>query len=1097
MEETQQRELKSSITKATIPPFLEGSTTPRGLTLKRLHTTPGINPSDGIIFEKRTSKVTNPDGSVVFEAKEVEVPSTWSQLATDIAASKYFRKNGVPQTREETSVQQLVFRIARTIREFGEKNHYFISKESAETFEAELSYLLFQQHMAFNSPVWFNCGLYQHYGISGNSENFYWNQKTKKIEKTKDSYSHPQCSACFIQSVDDSLPSIFDLVKNEARIFKFGSGSGTNFSSIRGATEKLSGGGTSSGLLRFLKVLDSGAAATKSGGTTRRAAKMTCLDVEHPEILDFIRWKSKEEEKVKALVQAGYSADFEGEAYGTVSGQNSNNSVRLSNEFMEAVINNKDWHTRLRTTGEIHQTYKAREIFHEIAKAAWECADPGVQFDTTINDYHTCADTSQINASNPCSEYMFIDDSACNLASINLMKYYDQQTKTFDIKAFEHTVEISIIAQEILVDFASYPTEKIGKNSHDYRPLGLGYANLGTLLMVNGFPYDSQEGRAWCGSITAIMQGKALSTSAKIASIKGPFTKYPGNKHSMMSVMHKQKNATHQIPTSCPDYLRKAAKEKMSEAVYLGEKYGYRNSQVTVLAPTGTIGLLMDCDTTGIEPDFALVKFKKLTGGGYFKIVNQAVPKSLKTLHYSTADIKSIVEYICGTMRFENAPHIDTQTLLKKGISQDDINKVTKALSSSLNLKFAFNRHTIREETFQRLGISREKYTDANFDLLKELGFSKKQIQEAEEVICGRMTIEGCPNLKAEHVAVFDCANPCGEKGKRFLSPISHLKMMAAAQPFLSGAISKTVNMPYETTVKEIEDLYMEAWKLKLKAVAIYRNGSKMSQPLSSSLSEEGEKKPTKDLDFSTLSEEETKEIMKKVLLRAEELKIISPSTKTVQEHSTTSILNRNIKALPSKRKGFTVEAKVGGQKVYCRTGEYNNGTLGEIAIDIHKEGASFRSLLNCFAQSVSMGLQSGIPLEKYVDAFTFVRFEPHGTVDHPNIKSATSVVDFIFRMLGMEYLGRTDFVHIKPTTLPHSREPHLPGMESSAVKENPKEGIRMILGPEASSEKLGTEQLYTRMMGEALPCSQCGHTTIRNGTCYRCLNCGTSMGCS
>ena len=898
--------------------------------------------------------------------------------------------------------------------------------------------------------------------------------------------------------MDDSLSSIFDLVKNEARIFKFGSGSGTNFSNLRGPTEKLSGGGTSSGLMRFLEVLDSGAAATKSGGTTRRAAKMTCLNVDHPEILDFIQWKSKEEKKVKALVEAGYSSDYEGEAYRTVSGQNSNNSVRLSDDFMETVIKDKDWHTKLRTTGQNHKTHKARDIFHEIAKAAWACADPGVQFDTIINSYHTCADTTRINASNPCSEYMFVDDSACNLASINLMKYYDEKAKTFNVKAFEHAIEISIIAQEILVDFASYPTKKIGINSHNYRPLGLGYANLGTLLMVNGFPYDSEEGRAWCGSITAIMQGTALTTSAKIASIKGPFDKYTDNKGSMMSVVRKHQSSASHISNACPSYLRKAAKEQLDEAVAWGERYGYRNSQVTVLAPTGTIGLLMDCDTTGVEPDFALIKFKKLSGGGYFKIINQSVPKALKALSYSPQDTKSIVEYICGTMHFEGAPHINGKSLLEKGLSQDDIDKVTATLSGSLSLKFAFNRYTISEETFQRLNIPREKYTDANFDMLRELGFSKKQIQEAGEIICGRMTIEGCPNLKPEHLVVFDCANPCGEKGKRYLSPISHLKMMAAAQPFLSGAISKTVNVPYETSIEEIEDLYMEAWKLKLKAVAIYRNGSKMSQPLSSSFPKE-EEASIKKLDLSTLSKEDTKELMKKVLLRAEELKLFSPSTKMTVESPSIPAIEINTQTLPSKRKGFTVEAKVGGQKIYCRTGEFDNGALGEISIDMHKEGASFRGLLNCFAQSVSMGLQSGVPLEKYVEAFTFVRFEPHGPVDHPNIKSATSVVDFIFRMLGMEYLGRTDFVHIKPITLPHSREPHLPGMEETSIEDNSKqESIRMALEEkEPIYEEQGTEQLYTRMMGESPPCSQCGHTTIRNGTCYRCLNCGTSMGCS
>ena len=993
--------------------------------LERRHTRPGVNPLDEIAYEKRAARIGNPDGSVVFEMKDAEVPKDWSQLASDILISRYFRRAGIPETGCETSVKQVVFRIAHTIRMFGEQAGYFVTAEQADIFEAELSYLLITQRGAFNSPVWFNVGLYQQYGILGSGGSYYFNESANKIEETTSSYIHPQASACFIQSVNDDLSDIFDLAKNESKIFKFGSGTGTNFSKIRGHMEKLSGGGTSSGLMSFLEVLDRGAGATKSGGITRRAAKMVCLDVDHPEIEEFIQWKLKEEKKVAALVASGYSSDFNGEAYKTVSGQNSNNSIRLSDEFMNAVVQDGEWRTFLRTTKEVYKTHKARELFELIAKSSWVCADPGVQFDTTINKWHTCAASGKINASNPCSEFMFLDDSACNLASINLLKYLDDNGD-FDVEGFRHACRIFFLAQEILVEQSSYPTPKIAQNSRDYRPLGLGYANLGALLMVKGISYDSETGRSWCGVLTATMQGEAFSTSAEIAALKGPFEGYRKNSEGMLNVLKMHRDAVQNISKGAPDYLFASAKASLNRAVELGEQHGYRNAQATVLAPTGTIGLLMDCDTTGIEPDFALVKFKKLAGGGCFKIVNQAVPRALKTLGYDSNEIAAIVHYIVGALTLNEAPHINERSLLAKGLSSEDIKQINRALKGVFELGFAFNASTISEATLTKLGLKGKQ------NILTALGFSQNEIDEANEWICGRMTVEGCPQLKIEHLAVFDCANRCGKIGKRFLSPMSHIQMMAAAQPFLSGAISKTVNLPNEATIDDIQNIYMEAWKSGLKAVAIYRDGSKLSQPLSTTKDQQRNAEPTK--------------------------------------------ISRRI--LPKKRKGFTVESRVGGHKIYVRTGEHEDGGLGEIFVDMHKEGAAFRSLLNCFAIAVSKGLQYGVPLKEYVDTFTFTRFEPNGIVDHENIKSATSVIDFIFRLLGMEYLGMTDFLHVQPTKAGHATH------EQSLVIAH-------------SNSNNGAAQLYSQLMGDAPACSSCGHTTVRNGTCYRCLNCGNSMGCS
>ncbi|MBI2501196.1 MAG: vitamin B12-dependent ribonucleotide reductase [Deltaproteobacteria bacterium] len=940
-----------------------------GLTMERRFTKEGLSPYDMVEWEKRSSVIKEPDGRVVFEMHNLEIPKSWSQLATDIVAQKYFRKAGVPKEGHETSVRQVIYRIAHTLRTAGEEGGYFTSEREATIFEDELTYLLLTQRGAFNSPVWFNCGLHHEYKIEGSGGNWYWDHQLHQLKETKDAYANPQCSACFIQAVDDDLMSIFDLAKSEARLFKYGSGTGTNFSKIRGKQERLSGGGTSSGLMSFLEVLDKGAGATKSGGTTRRAAKMVCLDMDHPEILDFINWKVREERKAGILIQqGGFTSDFNGEAYHTVSGQNSNNSVRVSDEFMNAVLQGGKWSTRFRTTGESCQTFEAGYMMKQISEAAWSCADPGVQYDTTINDWHTCSNIDRINASNPCSEYMFLDNSACNLASLNLMKFVDEKGD-FLTEDYRHAVRVFITAMEIIVGFASYPVKQIAQNSIDYRPLGIGYANLGTLLMTSGIAYDSPKGRAIAAALTAIMTGHAYRVSSEIAAVVGPFAGFKKNREPMLRVMNKHREAAYKIDArQCPSPLLKAAQEDWDEAIRLGEIHGYRNAQASVLAPTGTIGLLMDCDTTGVEPEFSLIKWKKLAGGGHFKIINQSVPLALTHLGYASEDVEKIQKHI-----------------LEKG------------------------------------------------------------------------TIEGTPVLKESDLSVFDCANKCGE-GVRFIDPMGHVKMMAAVQPFISGAISKTVNLPNEVTVEDIKNIYIEGWKLGLKAIALYRDGSKHSQPLNTGTAEKetGSGSP-------------------------------SSSTTTVDESDCRGVRCE----LPVKRRGFTVESSVRGHKIFLRTGEYEDGKLGEIFIDMYKEGAAYRSLINCFAIAISIGLQYGVPLEKFVNAFTFTRFEPQGPTDHTNIKFCTSILDFIFRVLGMEYLGRTDFVHLKPATLDEGTKQVAAGsVGAAAVSDFPVES-KVNTIPSEMGKELGD------LMGDAPPCDLCGHITVRNGTCYKCINCGNSMGCS
>ncbi len=1002
----------------------------RGVKISRKFTTQGVPALDSIKYEKRVSKITEPDGKIVFEMKNVEVPVSWSQLATDIIAQKYFRKAGV-NGGSETSAKQVVYRVAHTIRQFGEDKGYFASKEDADTFEEELSFICITQRGAFNSPVWFNCGLAL-YGIKGDSGNYAWDFASKTVVEIENAYDRPQCSACFIQKVEDSLMGIFELAKNEARLFKYGSGTGSNFSKIRAKQENLSGGGISSGLMSFLEVLDKGAGAIKSGGTTRRAAKMVTLDIDHPEIRDFINWKVDAEKKAKALIDAGYDGDWRGEAYRTVSGQNSNNSVRVTDEFMEKVEKGGKFWTKFRTTGENYEEMDAQELFDDICKAAWSCADPGLQFDTTINKWHTSSNTDRINGSNPCSEYMFLDDTACNLSSINLMKFL-REDGSFDIAGYRHTARILFLAQEILVDLSSYPTPTIAKNSHDFRPLGLGYANLGTLLMMMGVPYDSDRGRSIAAALTAIMHLHAFGVSAEIASVMGAFEGYELNKEPMTKVMKMHRDAAYKIDQNlCPKELFEAACEDGDLAVELGKKYGFRNAQATVLAPTGTIGLLMDCDTTGIEPEFSIVKWKKLAGGGHFKIINKSIPECLQRIGYSQEQITEIIDYVLGHTNLEKAPHINPAELNKLGFTDTQIEEALAHIQKAKSLD--------------------EWTPHLNPKNLELKGLNKAQIAEAKLYIEGAQTMEGAPYLKEEHTAIFDCANKCGN-GSRYIAPMGHVKMMGATQPFLSGAISKTVNLPKESTYEDIKKTYLESWKLGLKAIALYRDGSKHSQPLSN-------KSSSKAGEVAALPEG--------------------------------AILRGNKVALPAKRNGLTIETSIGGQKIYLRTGEYNDGTLGEIFIDSFKEGASYRSLVNCFAVAVSIGLQYGVPLEKYVDSFTFTRFDPSGFTSHPNIRTCTSIVDFIFRVLGMEYLGRTDFVHVQPETT-QIAENAIGGKIKEAMMN---EAVASMPEVAESASNSAANQLSS-MMGDAPACTTCGHITVRNASCYKCLNCGSSMGCS
>ncbi|MBI1781834.1 MAG: vitamin B12-dependent ribonucleotide reductase [Sphingobacteriales bacterium] len=1112
----------------------------KGLKFTRRFTRDGVSPFDMFEYDYRTSVIKNPSGEIVFEMNNVEVPKIWSQIATDILAQKYFRKAGVPQPDgslgRETSAKQVAHRMANCWKVWGERYDYFASETDAQIFYEELVYSILNQACVPNSPQWFNTGLYESYGIKGKPQGHYFVDAVDgQLKKSTSAYERPQPHACFILSVDDDLVNeggIMDLWVREARIFKYGSGVGTNFSNIRGEGEKLSGGGTSSGLMSFLKIGDRAAGAIKSGGTTRRAAKMVCLDLDHPEIMDFIDWKVEEEKKVGALIAAGYSHDYEGEAYRTVSGQNSNNSVRIPNEFFEKLEKGEDWELKARTDGRTMKKVPSQEVWNKIAYAAWRCADPGTQYDTTINEWHTCPQGGAIRASNPCSEYMFLDNTACNLASVNLRRFFNESDNSFDVEGFEDTCRLWTVVLEVSVLMAQFPSKEVAQLSYDYRTLGLGYANLGSMLMVSGIAYDSEEARAIAGAISAIMTGIAYKTSAELASILGPFSKYEENKDDMLRVMRNHRLAAYDADEYeklsikpqgikaqyCPDYLLKSATKAWDEAVQLGEKYGYRNAQTTVIAPTGTIGLVMDCDTTGVEPDFALVKFKKLSGGGYFKIINQSVPQALKNLGYDEKETEAIVKYAVGAATFDGAPYINSQSLSEKGFIAEEIKKLNHAVASAFEIGFVFNVYTLGEECLQRLGFKPEQYFNFEWNMLEALGFTDEQIDAANDYVCGTMTVEGAPFLKDEHLSVFDCANKCGKKGQRYIHAHGHIRMMGAAQPFLSGAISKTINLPNEASVEEIADCYMLSWKLGLKANALYRDGSKLSQPLSTK-SDSKKKDTAEEKAAEALPESVIVDMGKLTIdeLLEEVSKRVQNSADTKLKRQLARIVER--RSLPAKRRGFTQKAKINGQAVFLRTGEYTDGTVGEIFIDMAKEGATMRSMSNCFAIAVSIGLQYGVPLEEFVDKFVFTRFEPAGMVDHPNIKSTTSIVDYIFRVLAYEYLNRTDLVHVLdrpevanmgsddwdeiPGGLEYDKKPELSDVRivsatpTNTVAPQTAKTSRVSSAVKADSGLDAVNAAAKNMQSDAPSCNVCGHITIRSGTCYKCLNCGNSMGCS
>ncbi|MFA5108291.1 MAG: vitamin B12-dependent ribonucleotide reductase [Candidatus Micrarchaeia archaeon] len=1157
-----------------------------GLKIERRLTLEGTDVFSQFEYEYRSSTIRNPDGSVVFELTNIEVPKGWSQVATDILAQKYFRKAGVPQrgsdgkiildpaTNEpilgsETSIKQIVKRLSSSWRHWGERYNYFASQHDAEIFEEELTYMLLSQMAAPNSPQWFNNGLALSYGINGKSQgHFFVDAKSGELKTCEDAYTHPQLHACFIQSVTDDLVNeggIFDLLTREARLFKYGSGTGTNFSSLRSSGESLSGGGRSSGLMSFLKIYDRAAGAIKSGGTTRRAAKMVIVNVDHPDIEEFVNWKVNEEKKVAALVSGSrsirkslnkimqvaieeHSTDFsgnkrlrqvvagalarnvplnyvlralslsqqglskfdfplfdthyEGEAYITVSGQNSNNTVRITNRFMEAVDTDDNWRLVRRTDGKIARELKARELWNQISSAAWACADPGLQFDDTINEWHTCPIDGRINASNPCSEYMFLDNTACNLASLNLSKFLDEEQGTLRIDDYLHAIRLWTIVLEISVLMAGYPSSDVAQRSYTYRTLGLGYANLGTVLMVLGIPYDSPQALAISGALSAILTGQSYATSAEMAKIIGPFEAYERNKSSMLKVMRNHRRAAYNVKHSeyeglsikpigideinAPNYLVKAARDSWDHALELGEKYGYRNAQTTVIAPTGTIGLLMDCDTTGVEPDFAIVKFKKLAGGGYFKIVNHSVKKALKRLNYSKAQIEAIEQYCKGHGTLVGCPKINRESLKEKGFSDEKVDLVERQMPSVFDIKFAFNQYVLGSEFLKMLGATDADLSNPKFNILKFLGFEKEDISRANDYVCGTMTIEGAPHLKPEHYAIFDCASKCGKKGTRAIAYQAHIRMMAAVQPFISGSISKTINMPKDATIDDVKEAYLLSYKKMLKCNALYRDGSKLSQPLNAT------------------SESEEEELEALTALSAEAEKAMDQEA--IQPVVLSTLQRRK---LPSRRHGFVQEARVGGHKVYLKTGEYPDGKLGEIFIDMYKEGASYKSLLNCFAVAVSKGLQYGVPLEEFVDTFTFTRFEPSGPVSgHEAVKNSTSIVDYIFRVLGYEYLHRTDFVHVKPVSISVSSEqatlsPPTKQIEQSSDGLEKGEDEMLSAGqkqaqtpPSASPHEKIKEAKALGYTGD--PCGGCGSMKVkRNGSCTVCLDCGETSGCS
>ena len=1193
-----------------------------------------------IEFRHATSEIRNPDGTIVFRAENIEVPTQFSQVATDILAQKYFRKAGVPAALKpveenavpswlwrseadtkalaklpedqrytgETSAKQVFDRLAGTWTYWGWKGGYFSDESDAKTYFDEMRHMLATQMAAPNSPQWFNTGMHWAYGIDGPSQgHFYVDYKSGKLTRSTGAYEHPQPHACFIQSVSDDLVNeggIMDLWVREARLFKYGSGTGSNFSRLRGEGESLSGGGKSSGLMSFLRIGDRAAGAIKSGGTTRRAAKMVTVDIDHPDIEAYVDWKVVEEQKVAALVagsklaqkhmgavmaacqlttaygeddrfdpkvnkdlkkailaarksmipenyvqrviqfaQQGYTdiefktydTDWDSEAYLTVAGQNSNNSVRVSNDYLQAVLDDGDWELIKRRDGSVASRIKAKDLWEKIAYAAWACADPGLQYDSTINEWHTCPEGGRINASNPCSEYMFLDDTACNLASLNLMQFRDADGE-FDIPAFEHAVRLWTVTLEISVLMAQFPSKEIAQLSYEYRTLGLGFANIGGLLMAAGHSYDSDEGRAICGAISAVMTGIAYATSAEMASEVGAFPNYKKNAKHMLRVMKNHQLAAEgkasgyeglsilPVPldtASCPDKaLVSAAAKAWDQAVSLGKKHGYRNAQATVIAPTGTIGLVMDCDTTGIEPDFAIVKFKKLAGGGYFKIINRVVPEALEGLGYSQSQIDDVIGYAVGAGSLKNCQSVSINALKDKGFGDAEIDKIEAALGSAFDIKFAFNQFTLGADFCKdKLGITDAQLNDFEFNMLDHLGFSKDEIEAANIHVCGAMTLEGAPHLDEAHLPIFDCANVCGRIGKRFLSVDSHITMMAAAQPFISGAISKTINMPNSASVQECGDAYMKSWQLGLKANALYRDGSKLSQPLSSGLIDEidDEDDEAEAPMVATSSPQVIEKVVERIISKAER------------------------ERLPHRRKGYTQKATVGGHKVYLRTGEYEDGRIGEVFIDMHKEGAAFRSLMNNFAIAVSIGLQYGVPLEEFVEAYTFTRFEPQGIVTgNDAIKMSTSILDYTFRELAISYLDRSDLGHVnvddldvtttgsgetqsdlvnKVTSRGYIRKQGLvvysndgsaavaksydTDAETMLAKDQPvaitaaDTAAEVIVG--AVADQTAERVKQARMQGyEGEACPECQNfTLVRNGTCLKCNTCGGTTGCS
>ncbi len=1226
---------------------------------QRMFTSSPDNPYEGMTFVGRTSEIRNTDGSVVFLAEDVMVPDAWSQVATDIMAQKYFRKAGVPartkrvhedgvpaflqrsvpddeamadlppdqRSAGETDSRQVFHRLAGCWTYWGWKSGHFADEDDARVFMEELEHMMARQICAPNSPQWFNTGLHWAYGTEGPAQgHHYVDDKTGRVRKSRSAYERPQPHACFIQSVGDDLVGdggIMDLWTREARLFKYGSGTGSNFSNIRGEGEPLSGGGRSSGLMSFLKIGDRAAGAIKSGGTTRRAAKMVIVNVDHPDIEKYINWKVSEEQKVASLVtgsrinhrhldalfaataetetlkgddrfdpkvnlalrraiqaasrasvsqnyifraiqyaRQGYTGlrfpeldtDWDGEAYATVSGQNSNNSVRVDNRYMSAVQRDEDWDLIRRIDGEVARRIRAKDLWEQICYAAWACADPGMQFDTTINDWHTCPNDGPIRGSNPCSEYMFLDDTACNLASLNLMRFYDAEACAFDLDAFQYAVRIWTRVLEISVSMAQFPSEAIARLSYEFRTLGLGFANLGALLMVMGIPYDSAEGRAICGSLSAILSGEAYAQSARMAEQLGPFQGFARNQEAMLRVIRNHRRAAYNAsqeeyedlhilpvgirPDVAPARMLAAARAAWDTALELGTKHGFRNAQVTVIAPTGTIGLLMDCDTTGVEPDFALVKFKKLAGGGYFKIINESVPPALRKLGYSVEQVKAIIDYSRGTGTLKGAPGIHHDALRARGFAQEQIDRIEAGLGTAFDVKFAFNRFTLGDAFCREtLGFSLDDLDDPSFDFLAGLGFTPAEVSAANRYACGTMTLEGAPFLADEHLAVFDCANRCGRDGVRFIAYEAHIRMMAACQPFISGAISKTINMPNEATIEDVSNAYMLSWRLGIKANALYRDGSKLSQPLAALYAEE-------------------------LFQDAEELEalVAQPAARQAEKVAEKLVVRYLAKRrrLPDRRKGYTQKATVGGHKVFLRTGEYEDGTVGELFVDMHREGAAFRSLMNSFAIAVSVGLQHGVPLEKYVDLFVFSRFEPSGPVQgNDRIKMSTSVIDYIFRELAVSYLGRDDLAQVQPEDLRpdtaggpepdwdeeeeirksmlfpevDADEQPYPGSAgfirrssgTSYPRLSPVERVeapRAVAGGGTTGEApvqaagylddtagVGTNSLRRRNSAilDAVaqgftgdPCPNCQSLRmVRNGSCQKCLDCGSTTGCS